>query len=80
MVSYVSQHKAWWAALQGLDLELKVPDPILAEQVLQNSNITADGDHKLMIRKMLQGKVIVEPVIEEILCQHPLIHECEKGH
>ena len=78
MASYVSRRKAWWAALQGLDSELKIPDVILAEQVLQNSNITED--HKLMIRTMLQGKVTVESVIEELLSQHPVVHEREKRH
>ena len=76
MASYVSRRKAWWAALQGLDSELKIPDIILAEQVLQNSNITED--HKLMIRTMLQGKVTVDAVIEELLSQHPVVHEREK--
>ena len=47
MASYVSRRRAWWAALQNLDSDLKIPDILLGEQILCNSGIT--DDQKLMI-------------------------------
>ena len=71
MASYVSRRRAWWSALQGLDSELKIPEVILAEQILVNSNIT--DDQKLMVRTMLQGTLTVENVAAELLSQHGTI-------
>ena len=76
MASYVSRRRAWWSALQGLDSELKIPEVILAEQILVNSNIT--DDQKLMVRTMLQGTLTVENVAAELLSQHGTIHDKEK--
>ena len=81
MSSYVARRRAWWAALQGLDSELQIPDLILSEQILQNAGITED--HKLMIRTILGGKLSTDKVIAELLSQHPNIHDRErrgKGH
>ena len=78
MSSYVSRRRAWWAALQGLDAELKIPEMLLAEQVLTNSGLSLD--QQLMVRTMLQGKMTVDAIAEELLSQHPNIHEKEKYH
>ena len=78
MSSYVSRRRAWWAALQGLDAELKIPEVILAEQVLTNSGLSMD--QQLMVRTMLQGKMTVDAIAEELLSQHPNIHEKERYH
>ena len=76
MSSYVSRRRAWWAALRSLDDSLKVPEAILAEQVLTNSGISYD--QQLMVRTMLQGKLTVESVSEELVAQHPQLHERER--
>ena len=76
MTSYVSRRRAWWAALRSLDDSLKVPESILAEQVLTNGGISYD--QQLMVRTMLQGKMIVESVSEELVSQHPQLHERER--
>ena len=77
MSSYVSRRRAWWSALQGLDSNLKIPDMILAEQILTNCGLT--DDQKLMIRTVLQGTFSVDKVCEELLSQHPNIHDRERG-
>ncbi len=77
MSSYVSRRRAWWSALQGLDSNLKIPDMILAEQILTNCGLT--DDQKLMIRTVLQGTFNVDKVCEELLSQHPHIHDRERG-
>ena len=76
MASYVGRRRAWWAALRSLDDSLKVPETILAEQVLTNSGISYD--QQLMVRTMLQGKMTVELVAEELVSQHPQLHERER--
>ena len=76
MSSYVARRRAWWAALRSLDDSLKVPESILAEQVLINSGISYD--QQLMVRTMLQGKMTVELVAEELVSQHPQLHERER--
>ena len=53
MSSYVSRRRAWWAALRSLDDSLKVPEAILAEQVLTNSGISYD--QQLMVRTMFKA-------------------------
>ena len=60
----------------SLDDSLKVPEAILAEQVLTNSGISYD--QQLMVRTMLQGKLTVESVSEELVAQHPQLHERER--
>ncbi|CAE7361343.1 unnamed protein product [Symbiodinium necroappetens] len=47
--------RAWCRAMTDLNAELKLPDLILAEQLLNN-------------------------VAEELIAQHPRIHECAQGH
>ena len=76
MSSYVARRRAWWAALRSLDDSLKVPESILAEQVLINSGISYD--QQLMVRTMLQGKMTVELVAEELVSQHSQLHERER--
>ena len=78
MSSYVMRRRAWWTYLQQLDDSLQVSEGILAEQMLQNSNIT--DDQKLMIRTTLHGKLSVDKVATELLNQHPRIQERERSH
>ena len=47
--SYVLRRRTWYAMMTDLDGELKLPEPILAEQILQNSGISPD--HQLLIRQ-----------------------------
>lgn len=77
MSSYIARRRAWWMALNNLDAELKIPDVILAEQILTNAGIS--DDQRLMIRTMLHGDVTVDKVASELLSQHPNIHEKEKN-
>ena len=70
MSSYVARRRAWWMALQGL--ELKIPDIILAEQTLTNCGLS--DDQKLMVRTMLQGRITTDTVASELLSQHRHIH------
>lgn len=76
MSSYIMRRRTWWALLQQLDSEIQVSEGILAEQMLQNANITED--QKLMIRTTLGGKLKVDTVADELLNQHPRVHERER--
>lgn len=78
MSSYIMRRKAWWTSLQSLDNGLTVSGSILAEQLLANSGITED--QRLMVRTMLQGNMTFERVGEELIAQHPRIHEKERRH
>ena len=75
MSSYVLRRRTWWHTLQQLDSSVQVSESILAEQMLQNAQITED--QKLMIRTTLGGKMVIDAVAEELLNQHPRIHERE---
>ena len=76
MSSYVTRRKTWWICLQDLDATISVPEVLLAEQMLANSGIS--HDQKLMVRTMLQGVLTIPKVSEELLAQHPRIHEGER--
>lgn len=76
MSSYIMRRRTWWALLQQLDPEIQVSEGILAEQMLQNAFITED--QKLMIRTTLGGKLKVDSVADELLNQHPRVHERER--
>ena len=78
MSSYIMRRKAWWTSLQSLDNGLTVSGSILAEQLLANSGITED--QRLMVRTMLRGNMTFERVGEELIAQHPRIHEKERRH
>ena len=73
--SYVLRRRTWYAMMTDLDGELKLPEPILAEQILQNSGISMD--HQLLIRTAIRGEMTVAAVCEELVAQHSRIHEKE---
>ena len=73
--SYVLRIKAWYALMTDLDSELKLPEGILTEQLLQNAGITED--HKLLVRTAVGGEMKWEKVCEELVAQHSRIHERE---
>ena len=76
MSSYLLRRKTWWNALQQLDKDLQVSESILAEQLLVNANVTED--QRLMIRTVLGNQLKVTSVSDELLNQHPRIHEREQ--
>ena len=83
MSSYVMRRRAWWSALQDLEEDMRVSETILSEQLLMNAGITED--QRLTVRTMLQGNMSFNRVAEELLAQHPRIHDRErrqkgKGH
>ena len=73
MVEYILRRRAWYQQLCDLSSELKLPDTILAEQLLDNSNISED--HKLLVRVTLQQKMTFDAVADELVNQHGRIHE-----
>lgn len=73
--SYVLRRRTWYAMMTDLDGELKLPEPILAEQILQNSGISSD--HQLLIRTAIRGEMTVAAVCEELVAQHSRVHERE---
>ena len=76
MSTYILRRKAWWAILQDLDSEIKLPEVILAEQILSNAKVSED--HMLMIRTSLNQKITVQGVCDELLNQHGGLHQREK--
>ena len=58
-----------------LDSELKLPETILSEQLLQNAGLSED--HKLLVRTAIQGDMTWSKVCEELVAQHCRIHERE---
>ena len=87
MAQFVLRRRAWYRALTDLPSELKLPDIILAEQLLNNSGLSSD--QKLMIRTTLAGKVTFDGVAQELVNQHPHIqdrgrfghrHHQDRGH
>ena len=73
MVTYILRRPAWYAALLDLDEHLKLPESILAEQILSNAGISTD--HQLLIRSALAGDLTVEKVNQELITQHSKVHE-----
>ena len=73
MAQFVLRRRAWYRALTDLSDELKLPDIILAEQLLNNSGISSD--QKLMIRTTLSGKITFDGVAQELVNQHPNIQD-----
>ena len=76
MSSYVLRRKTWWSMLQRLDEKIQVSEELLAEMLLQGSGLSSD--QQLMVRTILGGTMTVESVGDELLNQHPKIHEKEK--
>ena len=74
--NYVLRRKTWYNMMTDLDPELKLPNVILAEQILQNANLSAD--HQLMVRTAILGDMSIEKVTAELIAQHSRLHESEK--
>ena len=73
MAQYVLRRRAWYRALTDMSSELKLPDLILSEQLLNNAGLTED--QKLMLRTTLSSKMSFDGVAQELVNQHPRIHE-----
>ena len=71
MGQYVLRRRAWHRALVDLNAELKLPDLILSEQLLNNAGLT--HDQKLMIRTAIGGDMQFDRVAQELMAQHPHI-------
>ena len=78
MSTYLIRRRAWHAALVDLDSNLRLPEQILAEQVLSNSGISEH--YQLLVRSALKGDMTVENVSQELIAQHARIHEKESRH
>ena len=78
MGQYVLRRRAWYRAMVDLNEELKLPDLILSEQLLNNAGLTPD--QKLMIRTAIGGDMKFDRVAQELLAQHPHIHERALQH
>ena len=64
--------------LCDLDDKLALPEAILSEQVLMSAGISTD--HQLLIRTALGGDMTVVKVCNELIAQHPHVHEGEVHH
>lgn len=70
------RRRAWHSMLMDLDNTLKLPDVLLAQQILACANITYD--HQLMIRTTLgSGQLTTSSVMDELIAQHARVHEHE---
>ena len=78
MATYIACRRAWYQAMTGLDDQLKLPELILAKQVLVNSGISEN--HQLLVRSALAGVVTVGKVCDELVAQHGHVHEREQRH
>ena len=76
MASYTLRRRTWYQMMLDLDSNLSLPDPILAEQLLQNAGISKD--HQLLIRTALQQNLTFVRVAEELVAQHGSIHMDEQ--
>ncbi len=76
VANYVLRRKTWYNMMTDLDPDLKLPPVILAEQILQNANLSAD--HQLMVRTAILGDMSIEKVTAELIAQHARLHENEK--
>ena len=77
MNSYILRRRTWYRCLVDTAEEMKLPDVVLAEQLLTSANITAD--HQLMVRTALQGDITFDKVADELQAQHSRLHEREKA-
>ena len=70
MPQFILRRKAWYRAMLDLNSELKLPEMVLAEQLLMNSGIS--DDHKLLIRTAVgEDKITFDKVAAELINQHP---------
>ncbi|CAE7947914.1 RE2, partial [Symbiodinium sp. KB8] len=69
MPQFILRRKAWYRAMLDLNSELKLPEMVLAEQLLMNSGIS--DDHKLLIRTAVgEDKITFDKVAAELINQH----------
>ncbi|CAE7367988.1 RE1 [Symbiodinium necroappetens] len=76
MSTYILRRRTWYAMLTDLDGEIKLPDLLLAEQILMNAGVTEE--HQLMIRTSLGQIITVDGVCNELVNQHGSLHLREK--
>ena len=69
MPQYILRRRAWYRAMVDLNSELKLPDLVLAEQLLVNSGISED--HRLLIRTTVGATLTFDKVAAELVNQHP---------
>ena len=75
VASYVLRRRAWYGMMTDLDPDLKLPEGILAEQLLMNASISED--HKLLVRTAIKGEMTWDLVCEELVAQHSKLHKRE---
>ena len=76
MAMFTLRRRTWWSMLQDLDSDIRLPEIILAEQILQSSKIS--DDQALMVRTVLGNKLTVSGVCDELLNHHGAIHLKER--
>ena len=76
MSSYVLRRRTWYRCLLDCSSEMRLPDMVLAEQLLACASIS--HDHQLLIRTAPKGEVSFANVAEELVAQHGKVHEREK--
>ncbi|OLP82755.1 Ribosomal RNA large subunit methyltransferase J [Symbiodinium microadriaticum] len=76
MSTYILRRKTWYAMLTDLDSEIKLPELLLAEQVLMNVGVTEQ--HQMMVRTSLSQVISVDGVCNELINQHGSLHLREK--
>ena len=72
MSTYILRRKTWYAMLTDLDSEIKLPELLLAEQVLMNVGVTEQ--HQMMVRTSLSQVISVDGVCNELMNQHGSLH------
>ncbi|CAE7949958.1 unnamed protein product, partial [Symbiodinium sp. KB8] len=81
--TFVLRRRTWYRCLTDCSSEMKLPDLVLAEQLLSASGLSAD--HQLLIRTAIKGEITFDAVADEMVAQHGRLHEREsrrppKGH
>ena len=77
MASYILRRRTWYRCLVDTSDDMKLPDIVLAGQLLSSANISAD--HQLLVRTALQGNITFDRVADELVSQHSRLHEREKS-
>ena len=76
MATYVLRRRTWYRCLTDCSEDMKLPDLVLAEQLLACSNLSTD--HQLLVRTALKGEVTFDAVADELVAQHGRTHERER--
>ena len=56
---------------------MKLPDIVLAEQLLASANLS--GDRQLLVRTAVRGDITFDTVADELMAQHSRLHDREKA-